>query len=139
MSALSQRFIFRPIGTVLLCAGLIILGLASWFALPVASLPNVEFPTIRVLASRPGADPSTMAATVAAPLERALSNIAGITEMTSSSTLGTSAVTVQFDLSRKIDMAARDVRYEDLVAAADVVVRALRAQLRAKLLMKMVL
>ncbi len=110
MSALSQRFIFRPIGTVLICAGLLIAGLAAWFALPVASLPNVEFPTIRVLASRPGADPSTMAATVAAPLERALSNVAGITEMTSSSTLGTSAVTIQFDLSRKIDMAARDVQ-----------------------------
>ena len=110
MSALSQRFIYRPIGTVLICAGLLIMGLASWLALPVASLPNVEFPTIRVLASRPGADPSTMAATVAAPLERALSNVAGITEMTSSSTLGTSAVTIQFDLSRKIDMAARDVQ-----------------------------
>jgi len=110
MSALSQRFIFRPIGTMLICAGLLMTGIAAWFALPVASLPNVEFPTIRVLASRPGADPSTMAATVAAPLERALSNVAGITEMTSSSTLGTSAVTIQFDLSRKIDMAARDVQ-----------------------------
>ena len=65
MSALSQRFIYRPIGTVLICTGLLIMGLASWLALPVASLPNVEFPTIRVLASRPGADPSTMAATVA--------------------------------------------------------------------------
>ena len=110
MSSLSQSFIFRPIGTLLICAGLMMTGLAAWFALPVASLPNVEFPTIRVLASRPGADPSTMAATVAAPLERALSNVAGITEMTSSSTLGTSAVTIQFDLSRKIDMAARDVQ-----------------------------
>ncbi len=110
MSALSHRFIFRPIGTTLICAGLLIAGLAAWLALPVASLPNVEFPTIRVMASRPGADPSTMAATVAAPLERALSNVAGITEMTSSSTLGTSAITIQFDLTRKIDMAARDVQ-----------------------------
>ncbi len=110
MSALSQRFIFRPIGTTLLCLGLLLGGAVAWFALPVASMPNVEFPTIRVMASRPGADPSTMAATVAAPLERALSNVAGIVEMTSSSTLGTSAVTIQFDLTRRIDMAARDVQ-----------------------------
>ena len=110
MSALSQRFIFRPIATALLCLGLLLGGAVAWFALPVASMPNVEFPTIRVMASRPGADPSTMAATVAAPLERALSNVAGIVEMTSSSTLGTSAITIQFDLNRRIDMAARDVQ-----------------------------
>ena len=110
MNGFSAPFIKRPVGTILLAIGLIVTGLVSYLFLPVASLPNVEFPTIRVLAGRPGADPSTMAATVAAPLERALSNIAGITEMTSSSTLGSTAVTVQFDLSRNIDLAARDVQ-----------------------------
>ena len=78
--------------------------------LPVASLPNVEFPTISVSASRPGADPNVMAATVAAPLERRLGEIAGVTEMTSVSSLGSSRITVQFDLSRSIDGAARDVQ-----------------------------
>ncbi len=119
MSGFSALFIRRPIGTSLLSAGLIMAGLVAYMFLPVASLPNVEFPTIRVMASRPGADPSTMAATVAAPLERALGTIAGITEMTSSSTLGTSAVTVQFDLSRSIDLAARDVQAAINAAAPD--------------------
>jgi multidrug efflux pump len=110
MNGFSAHFIKRPIGTTLLSIGVMVAGLVAYFFLPVASLPNVEFPTIRVMAGRPGADPSTMAATVAAPLERALSSISGVTEMTSSSTLGSTAVTVQFDLSRNIDLAARDVQ-----------------------------
>ena len=78
--------------------------------LPVASMPTVEFPTISVSASRPGADPETMAATVAAPLERRLGEIAGVTEITSRSSLGSTRITVQFDLNRNIDRAARDVQ-----------------------------
>ena len=78
--------------------------------LPVASMPTIEFPTIRVTASRPGADPAVMAATVAAPLERRLGEIPGVTEITSSSSLGTSRITIQFDLDRNIDGAARDVQ-----------------------------
>ncbi len=110
MNGFSAIFIHRPIGTILLSAGLMVAGFVAYIFLPVASLPNVEFPTIRVMAGRPGADPSTMAATVAAPLERSLSTISGVTEMTSSSTLGSTAITVQFDLARNIDLAARDVQ-----------------------------
>src|SRR5260221_8296856 len=106
----SYPFIRRPIGTTLLAAGLFLVGLVAFFFLPVASLPTVDFPTIRVSASRPGADPATMAATVAAPLERRLGEIAGVTEITSVSSLGNTNITVQFDLGRGIDRAARDVQ-----------------------------
>jgi len=106
----SYPFIRRPIGTTLLAIGLFLTGLVAYDALPVSSLPSVEFPTINVMASRPGADPETMAATVAAPLERRLGEIAGVTEMTSVSSLGSSRITVQFDLSRNIEGAARDVQ-----------------------------
>jgi multidrug efflux pump len=106
----SYPFIRRPIGTTLLAIGLFLVGLVAYSFLPVASLPTVDFPTIRVSASRPGADPATMAATVAAPLERRLGEIAGVTEITSVSSLGNTNITVQFDLGRGIDRAARDVQ-----------------------------
>ena len=106
----SAPFIRRPIGTTLLAIGLLLTGAVAYNFLPVASLPSVDFPTIRVSASRPGADPAIMAATVAAPLERRLGEISGVTEMTSVSSLGSSRITVQFDLSRNIDGAARDVQ-----------------------------
>ena len=110
MKSISAPFIQRPVGTTLLCIGLFILGAVAYAALPVANLPNVEFPTIRVSASRPGADPSTMAASVAAPLERALGSISGVNEVTSWSSLGTTSITMQFDLGRNIDSAGRDVQ-----------------------------
>src|SRR6266404_6867355 len=94
----SYPFIRRPVGTTLLAIGLFLVGAVAYGFLPVASLPTVDFPTISVNASRPGADPATMAASVAAPLERRLAEIAGVAEITSVSTLGTSSITVQFDL-----------------------------------------
>jgi multidrug efflux pump len=106
----SYPFIRRPIGTALLAIGLFLVGAIAYHFLPVASLPSVDFPTIRVSASRPGADPTVMAATVAAPLERRLGEIAGVTEITSTSSLGTTSIAVQFDLGRGIDRAARDVQ-----------------------------
>ena len=106
----SYPFIMRPVGTTLLAIGLLLVGIVAYRFLPVASMPNVELPTIRVSASRPGADPAIMAATVAAPLERQLGTIAGVTEITSVSSLGSTTITVQFDLDRKIDGAARDVQ-----------------------------
>ncbi|HEU5017270.1 MAG TPA: efflux RND transporter permease subunit [Pseudolabrys sp.] len=106
----SRPFIRRPIGTTLLAIGLLLIGAVAYRFLPVASLPSVEFPTISVSASRPGADPNIMAATVAAPLERQLGTIAGVTEMTSVSSLGSTRINVQFDLSRSVEGAARDVQ-----------------------------
>ena len=116
---LSAPFIHRPVATTLLAVGLFLVGMVAYFALPVANLPSVDFPTIRVFASRPGADPAIMAATVAAPLERRLGEIAGVTEITSQSTLGSSNITVQFDLARGIDSAARDVQAALNAAATD--------------------
>jgi multidrug efflux pump len=106
----SWPFIRRPIGTTLMAIGLFLIGAIAYGFLPVASLPSVEFPTINVSASRPGADPNIMAATVAAPLERRLGEIAGVTELTSVSSLGSSRITIQFDLNRSIEGAARDVQ-----------------------------
>jgi multidrug efflux pump len=106
----SAIFIRRPIGTTLLAIGLFLTGAVAYNFLPVASVPSVDFPTIRVSASRPGADPATMAATVAAPIERQLGTIAGVSELTSVSSLGSSRITVQFDPSRDIDGAANDVQ-----------------------------
>ena len=106
----SRIFIARPIGTTLLAVGLFLVGAVAYRFLPVASLPSVDFPTIFVTANRPGADPNIMAATVAAPLERRLGEISGVTELTSVSSLGLSRITVQFDLSRSIEGAARDVQ-----------------------------
>jgi multidrug efflux pump len=115
----SSIFILRPIGTALLAAALMFAGLVAYPFLPVASMPSVEFPTIVVTAGRPGADPETMAASVAAPLERALGSISGITEMTSSSFLGQSIIIMQFDLTRKVESAARDVQAALNVAVPD--------------------
>jgi multidrug efflux pump len=109
-ASFSEPFIRRPVGTTLLAVGLFLVGAVAYRFLPVASMPTVDFPTISVTASRPGADPETMAATVAAPLERRLGEIAGVTELTSRSSLGSTRVTVQFDLARNIDGAARDVQ-----------------------------
>jgi multidrug efflux pump len=109
-ASFSEPFIRRPVGTTLLAVGLLLVGAVAYRFLPVASMPTVDFPTISVTASRPGADPETMAATVAAPLERRLGEIAGVTELTSRSSLGSTRVTVQFDLARNIDGAARDVQ-----------------------------
>ncbi|HEY9104516.1 efflux RND transporter permease subunit, partial [Chitinimonas sp.] len=107
---LSQPFIERPVGTALITLGVALAGMIAYFLLPIAPLPQVEFPTISVSASLPGASPETMAATVATPLERALGSIAGVNEITSSSSLSSTRVTLQFDLDRDIDGAARDVQ-----------------------------
>jgi multidrug efflux pump len=106
----SEPFIRRPVGTTLLAVGLLLVGAVAYRFLPVASMPTVDYPTISVTASRPGADPETMASTVAAPLERRLGEIPGVTELTSRSSLGTTRISVQFDLNRSIDRAARDVQ-----------------------------
>ena len=115
----SYPFIRRPVGTTLMAIGLLLVGLVAYQFLPVASMPTVDFPTINVTASRPGADPVTMAATVAAPLERRLGEIAGVTELTSVSSLGSTRITVQFDLKRDIVGAARDVQAAINAAATD--------------------
>ena len=107
---ISSPFINRPVATTLLTIAVVLAGLMAFRTLPVSPLPQVDFPTIAVSASLPGASPETMAATVATPLERALGRIAGVTEMTSSSSLGSTRVILQFDLSRDIDGAARDVQ-----------------------------
>ncbi len=106
----SRIFIARPVATTLLTAGILISGVLAFTLLPVAPLPSVDFPTISITAQLPGASPETMAATVATPLERALGEISDVTEMTSVSSLGQARVTLQFDLSRDIDGAARDVQ-----------------------------
>ncbi|HET7832873.1 MAG TPA: efflux RND transporter permease subunit [Gallionella sp.] len=106
----SAIFIRRPIGTTLLAAAVVLLGAIAFRLLPVSPLPQVDFPTINVYAALPGASPDVMAATVATPLERALGRIAGISEMTSQSSLGSTYVTLQFDLSKNINDAAREVQ-----------------------------
>jgi multidrug efflux pump len=108
--SISEPFIRRPVGTTLLAIGLFLVGAVAYEFLPVASVPNVDFPSIRVSASRPGADPSVMAATVAAPLERRLGEIAGIDQITSTSSLGSTSIQLQFSIGRDIDRAARDVQ-----------------------------
>ncbi|BBL76162.1 multidrug efflux RND transporter permease subunit [Methylomagnum ishizawai] len=107
---LSAVCIRRPVATTLLTLGVALAGMVAFFRLPVAPLPQVDFPTIAVMANLPGASPETMAATVATPLERSLGRIAGVTEMTSSSSQGSTRITLQFDLNRDIDGAARDVQ-----------------------------
>jgi len=106
----SAPFVVRPVATTLITLGLALAGVLAYFQLPVAPLPQVEFPTISVQANLPGASPETMASTVATPLERALGTIAGVNELTSYSSLGSTRVTLQFDLSRDINGAARDVQ-----------------------------
>src|SRR5579864_5471976 len=108
--SISQPFIERPVATTLLTVALTLAGGISYFQLPVAALPEVDFPTINVQASLPGASPDVMAASVATPLEKQFTRIAGITEMTSRSSVGSAQVTLQFDLSRDINGAAREVQ-----------------------------
>ena len=108
--SISAPFIRRPIGTSLLATALLLSGILAFFFLPVASLPRVDFPVIGVGASLPGADPQTMASAVATPLERQFGRISGVNQMTSSSQLGSTGITLQFDLNRNIDAAARDVQ-----------------------------
>ncbi len=107
---ISATFIKRPVATTLLTAGLVLSGVIAFRMLPVSPLPQVDFPTISVQAALPGADPETMATSVAAPLERQFGRIAGVAEMTSTSYRGTTSITLQFDLNRDIDGAARDVQ-----------------------------
>ena len=113
---LTEIFITRPVMTALLMIGIVLFGLAGYRALPVSDLPNVDFPTIQVSAGLPGASPETMATSVATPLERQFSTIAGIDSMNSSSGIGSTAITIQFTLDRSIDAAAQDV--QNAVAAA---------------------
>jgi HAE1 family hydrophobic/amphiphilic exporter-1 len=108
--ALSEAFIRRPVLTTLLTVSLVVVGLFAYRLLPVSALPRVEFPTIEISARLPGASPQTMAATVASPIEEQLSTIAGITSMKSTSSQGTTAITVRFDLNRNIDAASLDVQ-----------------------------
>ena len=116
---ITKVFIERPVATTLLTIGLALAGLVSYFLLPVAPLPAVDLPVIFVSASMPGASPEVMASTVATPLERHLGTIAGVNEMTSSSSTGTSRVVLQFDMKRDIDGAARDVQAAIVAARAD--------------------
>ncbi len=108
--AISSTFVRRPIGTSLLTAAVLLAGAVGYRLLPVAALPEVEFPTINVHASLPGGSPETLASAVATPLERQFGRIAGVTQMTSSSQFGSTSITLQFDLDRNIDAAARDVQ-----------------------------
>jgi HAE1 family hydrophobic/amphiphilic exporter-1 len=105
---ISSGFIKRPVATAMLMVGLLLLGLAAYPLLPVASLPNVNYPTIQVTAQLPGADPQTMASSVATPLEEQFGQIPGITQMTSASALGYTQISLQFNLSRSVDSAATD-------------------------------
>src|ERR1700745_1236406 len=107
---ISAPFIRRPIGTSLLTVALLLSGVLAFQFLPVAPLPQVEFPVISINASLPGASPETMASAVATPLERQFGRIAGVNQMTSTSQLGSTSIVLQFDLSRNIDAAARDVQ-----------------------------
>src|SRR6202795_126970 len=106
---ISAPFIRRPVATTLLTVAIALAGAIGFEVLPVAPLPEVDFPTISVSAGLPGASAAIMASSVATPLERQFGHMAGVTEMTSSSTLGNTSITIQFDLSRNIDGAARDV------------------------------
>ena len=117
--SLSSPFIKRPIATTLLTAAVALAGIVAYPFLPVSPLPQIDFPTISVSAGLPGASPEIMASSVAAPLEREFGRIAGVTEMTAQSTLGSSSVTMQFDLSRSIDAAARDVESAINAARSD--------------------
>src|SRR5437899_4589278 len=108
--SIPELFIRRPVATTLVMVGILVFGLVSYRALPVSDLPNVDYPTIQVQASLPGANPDTMASAVALPLEKQFSTIAGVTSINSTNFPGSSSITVQFDLSRSIDAAAQDVQ-----------------------------
>src|SRR5208282_1957217 len=120
----SAPFIRRPVATSLITVAIFLSGVVAFRFLPVAPLPQVDFPTISVGANLPGASPETMASAVATPLERQFGRIAGVTQMTSSSSLGNTSVTLQFDLTRDINAAARDV---------EAAINAARSQLPADL------
>src|SRR3954470_20955871 len=107
---ISAPFIRRPIATSLIATALLVLGIIAYIRLPVAALPQVDAPTIQINAGLPGASPETMASNIATPLERQLSQITGITQMTSNSGLGSTQITLQFQLDRNIDAAAQDVQ-----------------------------
>src|SRR6188768_2509943 len=109
-----ETFVRRPVATTLLTVGIALAGIVSFGLLPVSPLPQVDFPVVSVSASLPGASPEVMAATVATPLERALGRIAGVNEMTSSSSLGSARVTLQFELSKDINQAAREAARTEL-------------------------
>ena len=117
--SLSAPFIARPIGTALLALGLLIAGLVAYNFLPVSPLPSVDIPTIVVFSARPGADPETMATSIAAPLERRLGEIPGVTEITSTSSIGSTAIVIQFDIDRPIEGAAHDVQAALNAATSD--------------------
>src|ERR1700685_3300651 len=117
--SLSSPFIRRPVATTLLSFGLVVAGTIAFFKLPVSPLPDVDIPTISVQATLPGASPGGVAMTVASPLERHLGQIANVTEMTSTSTLGSARVNLQFDIGRDINGAARDVQAAINAARAD--------------------
>ena len=119
MASISEPFIRRPVGTTLLGIGLFLIGAVAYHFLPVAAVPNVDFPMIRVQASRPGADPAIMAATVAAPLERRLGVISGLDQITSTSSLGITSIQLQFAIGRSVDRAARDVQAAINASIAD--------------------
>src|SRR5271154_50107 len=119
----SAPFIGRPVATTLLTIGITLAGIFAFFKLPVSPLPQVDFPTISVQAQLPGASPDTVATSVAAPLERHLGQIADVTEMTSTSSVGQTRIVLQFGLSRDIDGAARDVQAAINAARADLPAR----------------
>src|SRR6201995_2927660 len=115
----SEPFIRRPVGTSLLAPGVLLLGAVAYHFLPVAPLPSVDFPIISVSASEPGVDPATAASSLAAPLERRFAQIAGVNEITSTSSLGGASIAIQFDLNRDINGAARDVEAAINAAAGE--------------------
>ena len=116
---ISALFIHRPIGTILLAVGVFLVGAVAYFQLPVASLPSIDFPAVFITTQYPGASPETMAATVAAPIERHVGEIPGVTELTSVSSLGSTVIISLFDLGRNVDGAARDVQAALNAAAVD--------------------
>src|SRR5262245_52977318 len=116
---MAEPFVRRPVATTLFAVGLLLTGLVSYRPLPVGSMQTVDCPAICVSASRPGANAETMAVSVAAPLERRLAAIPGVTEITSSSSLGSTNIAIQFEVSRPIDKAAQDVQSAIGAAATD--------------------
>src|ERR1700684_1479949 len=107
---ISEPFVRRPVATSLLMSGILAVGIVAWPLLPVAPLPQVDFPTILVTGQLPGASPETMASSVATPLETQFAQIAGLSQLTSTSVLGTAQITLQFGLDRNINAAAQDVQ-----------------------------
>src|SRR3954466_10058865 len=114
---MSELFIKRPVMTTLVMLGLLLFGIVAYKGLPVSDLPNVDFPTIQVSAALPGASPETMASSVATPLERQFTTIAGLDSMTSQNAQGVTSITLQFNLSRSLDAAAQDVQAAIAAAA----------------------